>query len=94
MASGGYGNVFFLSTNAMGSNTCFRFGKYIKKGLFANPLHSDSPTCVPRSGEHQAKLTLMSESLRNDGRIWCLRNLEDVKSIRGQIQTYRHKRRR
>ena len=57
-------------------------------------LYSDSPTCVPRSGEHQLKLTLMSESLRNDGRIWVPKNLEDVNNSRRQSQTNRYKRRR
>ena len=70
IASGGYGNVFFLSTNAYGFK-CKAAWKIHKKGsFFANPCYTQiHPTCIPRSGEHQSKLTLMSESLRNDGRI-------------------------
>ena len=83
IASGGYGNVFFLSTNAMGSNVTAAWKIHKKGAFFANPCYTQiHPTCVPRSGEHQAKLTLMSESLRNDGRIWVPKNLEDVKAIR------------
>ena len=83
IASGGYGNVFFLSTNAMGSNATAAWKIHKKGAFFANPCYTQiHPTCVPRSGEHQSKLTLMSESLRNDGRIWVPKNLEDVKSIR------------
>ena len=83
IASGGYGNVFFLSTNAMGSNATAAWKIHKKGAFFANPCYTQiHPTCVPRSGEHQAKLTLMSESLRNDGRIWVPKNLEDVKAIR------------
>ena len=83
IASGGYGNVIFLSTNAMGSNATAAWKIHKKGAVFANPCYTQiHPTCVPRSGEHQAKLTLMSESLRNDGRIWVPKNLEDVKAIR------------
>jgi len=83
IASGGYGNVFFLSTNAMGSNVSAAWKIHKKGAHFANPCFTQiHPTCIPVSGEHQSKLTLMSESLRNDGRIWVPRNLEDVKSIR------------
>ena len=83
IASGGYGNVFFLSTNAMGSNATAAWKIHKKGAFFANPCYTQlHPTCVPRSGEHQAKLTLMSESLRNDGRIWVPKKLEDVKAIR------------
>ncbi len=83
IASGGYGNVFFLSTNAMGSNVTAAWKIHKKGAFFANPCYTQiHPTCVPRSGEHQSKLTLMSESLRNDGRIWVPKNLEDVKAIR------------
>jgi succinate dehydrogenase / fumarate reductase flavoprotein subunit len=83
IASGGYGNVFFLSTNAMGSNATAAWKIHKKGAHFANPCYTQiHPTCIPRSGEHQSKLTLMSESLRNDGRIWVPKNMEDVKAIR------------
>ena len=83
IASGGYGNVFFLSTNAMGSNVTAAWKIHKKGAFFANPCYTQiHPTCIPRSGDHQAKLTLMSESLRNDGRIWVPKKLDDVKSIR------------
>ena len=83
IASGGYGNVFFLSTNAMGSNVTAGWKIHKKGAHFANPCFTQiHPTCIPVSGEHQSKLTLMSESLRNDGRIWVPKNKEDVKSIR------------
>ena len=83
IASGGYGNVFFLSTNAMGSNVSAAWKIHKKGAHFANPCFTQiHPTCIPVSGEHQSKLTLMSESLRNDGRIWVPKNLEDVKAIR------------
>tara|TARA_Y100001968_G_C19434714_1_gene758999 strand:+ start:94 stop:2421 length:2328 start_codon:yes stop_codon:yes gene_type:complete len=83
IASGGYGNVFFLSTNAMGSNVTAAWKIHKKGAFFANPCFTQiHPTCIPRSGEHQSKLTLMSESLRNDGRIWVPKNIEDVKAIR------------
>jgi succinate dehydrogenase / fumarate reductase flavoprotein subunit len=71
IASGGYGNVFFLSTNAMGSNVSASWKIHKRGAHFANPCFTQiHPTCIPVSGEHQSKLTLMSESLRNDGRIW------------------------
>ncbi len=71
LATGGYGNVFFLSTNAQACNVTAAFRAYKKGALFANPCYTQiHPTCIPVSGEHQSKLTLMSESLRNDGRIW------------------------
>ena len=71
LASGGYGNVYHLSTNAMGCNTSATWRAHRKGALFANPCFTQiHPTCIPVSGEHQSKLTLMSESLRNDGRIW------------------------
>lgn len=71
LASGGYGNVFFLSTNAMGSNVTANWKAYKKGAAFANPCYTQiHPTCIPVSGDHQSKLTLMSESLRNDGRVW------------------------
>lgn len=83
IASGGYGNVFFLSTNAMGSNVTAAWKVHKKGAYFANPCYTQiHPTCIPRSGEHQSKLTLMSESLRNDGRIWVPKKIEDVKAIR------------
>jgi succinate dehydrogenase / fumarate reductase flavoprotein subunit len=71
LASGGYGNVFFLSTNAKGCNVTASWRAHRKGALFANPCYTQiHPTCIPQSGEHQSKLTLMSESLRNDGRVW------------------------
>ncbi|MDB9961324.1 fumarate reductase/succinate dehydrogenase flavoprotein subunit [Oceanihabitans sp.] len=83
IASGGYGNVYFLSTNAMGSNTTAAWKIHKKGAFFANPCYTQiHPTCIPRSGDYQSKLTLMSESLRNDGRIWVPKNLDDVKAIR------------
>ena len=83
IASGGYGNVFFLSTNAMGSNTTAAWKIHRNGAFFANPCYTQiHPTCVPRSGEHQSKLTLMSESLRNDGRIWVPNNKEDAELVR------------
>ncbi len=78
LASGGYGNVFYLSTNAMGSNVTATWRAHRKGAYFANPCYTQiHPTCIPVSGDHQSKLTLMSESLRNDGRIWVPRNAED-----------------
>ena len=83
IASGGYGNVFYLSTNAMGSNVTAGWKVYKKGAFFANPCFTQiHPTCIPVSGDHQSKLTLMSESLRNDGRIWVPKNKEDVEKIR------------
>ena len=83
IASGGYGNVFFLSTNAMGSNVTAAWKIHKKGAFFANPCYTQiHPTCIPRSGDYQSKLTLMSESLRNDGRIWVPKNMEDVEAIR------------
>jgi succinate dehydrogenase / fumarate reductase flavoprotein subunit len=78
IASGGYGNVFFLSTNAMGSNVTAAWRAHRKGALMANPCYTQiHPTCIPVSGDHQSKLTLMSESLRNDGRIWVPKKRED-----------------
>lgn len=78
LASGGYGNVFFLSTNAMGCNVTASWRAHRKGAYFANPCYTQiHPTCIPQSGEHQSKLTLMSESLRNDGRIWVPKRAED-----------------
>ncbi|MFT6748643.1 MAG: succinate dehydrogenase / fumarate reductase flavoprotein subunit [Flavobacterium sp.] len=83
VASGGYGNVFFLSTNAMGSNVTASWKIHKRGAYFANPCYTQiHPTCIPVSGDHQSKLTLMSESLRNDGRIWVPAKLEDAKAIR------------
>jgi succinate dehydrogenase / fumarate reductase flavoprotein subunit len=85
VASGGYGNVFFLSTNAMGSNVTAAWRVHKKGAYFANPCYTQiHPTCIPRSGDYQSKLTLMSESLRNDGRIWVPKNMEDVKAIQNR----------
>ena len=78
LASGGYGNVFYLSTNAMGSNVTANWKAHKAGALFANPCFTQiHPTCIPVSGEYQSKLTLMSESLRNDGRVWVPKNKED-----------------
>ena len=83
LATGGYGNVFFLSTNAMGSNVTAAWRAHRKGAYFANPCYTQiHPTCIPRSGDYQSKLTLMSESLRNDGRIWVPKKMEDVEAIR------------
>jgi succinate dehydrogenase / fumarate reductase flavoprotein subunit len=83
IASGGYGNVFFLSTNAMGSNVSAGWKIHKKGAFFANPCYTQiHPTCVPVHGENQSKLTLMSESLRNDGRIWVPAKKEDAAAIR------------
>ncbi|MEN9444409.1 MAG: Fumarate reductase flavoprotein subunit [Bacteroidota bacterium] len=83
LATGGYGNVFFLSTNAMGSNASAAWQAHRKGALFANPAYVQiHPTCIPIHGEFQSKLTLMSESLRNDGRIWVPKKLEDAQAIR------------
>ncbi len=83
IASGGYGNVFFLSTNAMNCNGSAVWQCYKKGAMFANPSFTQiHPTCIPVHGEQQSKLTLMSESLRNDGRIWVPKKLEDVALLR------------
>ncbi|MAJ43348.1 MAG: succinate dehydrogenase flavoprotein subunit [Candidatus Marinimicrobia bacterium] len=83
LATGGYGNVFYLSTNAMGSNVTASWKAHKKGAYFANPCFTQiHPTCIPVSGEYQSKLTLMSESLRNDGRIWVPKNIADAKLIR------------
>jgi len=83
LATGGYGNVFFLSTNAMGSNVMAAWRAHRRGAFFANPCFTQiHPTCIPVSGDHQSKLTLMSESLRNDGRIWVPKRLDDAKAIR------------
>ena len=83
LGTGGYGNVFFLSTNAMGSNVTAAWKAHKRGAYFANPCYTQiHPTCIPVSGDHQSKLTLMSESLRNDGRIWVPKKLEDAQAIR------------
>lgn len=82
IATGGYGNTYFLSTNAMGSNGSAALQCYRKGALFANPCFAQiHPTCIPVHGDKQSKLTLMSESLRNDGRIWVPKKLEDAKAL-------------
>ena len=86
LATGGYGNVFFLSTNAKGCNVTATWRAYKKGAAFANPCYTQiHPTCIPVSGEHQSKLTLMSESLRNDGRVWVPRKKEDCGKAPGTI---------
>ncbi len=81
LATGGYGNVFFLSTNAQGCNVTSTFRAYKKGATFANPCFTQiHPTCIPVSGDHQSKLTLMSESLRNDGRIWVPNQKGDMRA--------------
>jgi succinate dehydrogenase / fumarate reductase flavoprotein subunit len=83
IASGGYGNIFFLSTNAMGSNVSAAWKIHKKGAYFANPCFTQiHPTCIPVSGDYQSKLTLMSESLRNDGRIWVPKEKSDAELIR------------
>lgn len=78
ICSGGYGNVFYLSTNAMGSNVTAAWKSHKKGAYFANPCYTQiHPTCIPVTGDHQSKLTLMSESLRNDGRIWVPKNKDE-----------------
>jgi succinate dehydrogenase / fumarate reductase, flavoprotein subunit len=85
LCTGGYGNVFYLSTNAMGSNVTAAWKAHKKGAAFANPCYTQiHPTCIPVSGDHQSKLTLMSESLRNDGRIWVPKRKEDVEAIRAK----------
>ncbi len=82
IGTGGYGNAFFLSTNAMASNGSAAWQCYKKGAYFANPCMAQiHPTCIPVHGEFQSKLTLMSESLRNDGRIWVPKNIEDAKKL-------------
>ena len=87
IATGGYGNVFFLSTNAMNSNGSAAWRCYKKGAMFANPCFTQiHPTCIPVHGEQQSKLTLMSESLRNDGRIWVPKKKEDVEKLRARLK--------
>ncbi len=86
LATGGYGRVFFLSTNAFNSNCTAAWRAHKRGALFANPCFTQiHPTCIPVSGEHQSKLTLMSESLRNDGRVWVPKKKEDVSTDPSQI---------
>ena len=83
LGTGGYGNAFYLSTYAMGSNVTAAWKAHKRGAFFANPCYTQiHPTCIPVSGDHQSKLTLMSESLRNDGRIWVPKNMDDVLAIR------------
>ena len=88
LCTGGYGNVFFLSTNAMGSNVTAAWRAHKRGAFFANPCFTQiHPTCIPVSGDHQSKLTLMSESLRNDGRVWVPATQEIAERLRkGQIK--------
>ncbi len=86
LCSGGYGNVFYLSTNAMGSNVTAAWKAHKRGALFANPCFTQiHPTCIPVTGEYQSKLTLMSESLRNDGRVWVPKRKEDCKKHPNEI---------
>jgi succinate dehydrogenase / fumarate reductase flavoprotein subunit len=83
LATGGYGNVYYLSTNAMGSNVSAAWQVHRRGAYFANPCFCQiHPTCIPVSGDYQSKLTLMSESLRNDGRVWVPKHIEDVEAIK------------
>ena len=88
IATGGYGNTYFLSTNAMGCNCSAAMACYRKGAMFANPAYVQiHPTCIPVHGDKQSKLTLMSESLRNDGRIWVPKDIEDAKRLQaGEIK--------
>ncbi|MBX3175604.1 MAG: fumarate reductase/succinate dehydrogenase flavoprotein subunit [Gemmatimonadaceae bacterium] len=86
LATGGYGNVFYLSTNAKGCNVTAAYRAYKKGAAFGNPCYTQiHPTCIPVAGEHQSKLTLMSESLRNDGRVWVPKRAEDAGKEPGDI---------
>jgi succinate dehydrogenase / fumarate reductase, flavoprotein subunit len=86
LATGGYGTVFFLSTNAVGCNVTATYRAHKRGALFANPCYTQiHPTCIPVSGDHQSKLTLMSESLRNDGRVWVPKRKEDCGKTASQI---------
>ena len=88
LCTGGYGNVFYLSTNAMGCNTTAIWRSYKKGAYFGNPCYTQiHPTCIPVTGDHQSKLTLMSESLRNDGRVWVPKTREMAERLRrGEIK--------
>src|ERR1700738_522821 len=86
LATGGYGNAFYLSTNARGCNVTATYRAYKKGALFANPCFTQiHPTCIPQSGDYQSKLTLMSESLRNDGRVWVPKRREDCQKQPNEI---------
>ena len=86
LCTGGYGNVFYLSTNAMGCNVTATWRAHKKGAFFANPCYTQiHPTCIPVSGEYQSKLTLMSESLRNDGRVWVPKRAEDAGKLPHEI---------
>src|SRR5690606_21198773 len=86
LCTGGYGNVFFLSTNAKGCNVTAAWRAHRRGALFANPCFTQiHPTCIPVSGDYQSKLTLMSESLRNDGRVWVPKNPADCDKDPRQI---------
>jgi succinate dehydrogenase / fumarate reductase flavoprotein subunit len=86
LATGGYGNVFYLSTNARGCNVTATYRAYKRGALFANPCFTQiHPTCIPHAGDYQSKLTLMSESLRNDGRVWVPKRKEDCKKAPNEI---------
>jgi succinate dehydrogenase / fumarate reductase, flavoprotein subunit len=88
LCTGGYGNVFYLSTNAMGSNVSAAWRAVKRGALMANPCFTQiHPTCIPQSGDYQSKLTLMSESLRNDGRVWVPKNIEDAQAIQKGMKT-------
>ena len=83
LCTGGYGNVFFLSTNAMGCNVTAAWRAHKRGAFFANPCYTQiHPTCIPVTGDHQSKLTLMSESLRNDGRVWVPKTIELAEKLR------------
>jgi succinate dehydrogenase / fumarate reductase flavoprotein subunit len=88
LCTGGYGNVFYLSTNAMGSNVTAAWKAHKKGAFFGNPCYTQiHPTCIPVTGDYQSKLTLMSESLRNDGRVWVPKKKEDSEAIRAGKKT-------
>ncbi|TWR28661.1 fumarate reductase/succinate dehydrogenase flavoprotein subunit [Mucilaginibacter achroorhodeus] len=85
LCTGGYGNVFYLSTNAIGSNVTAAWRAHKRGAYFANPCYTQiHPTCIPVTGDHQSKLTLMSESLRNDGRVWAPKTVEIAKKLRNK----------
>ena len=93
LCTGGYVNVYYLSTNAQGCNVTASYRAYKKGAFFANPCYTQiHPTCIPVTGEHQSKLTLMSESLRNDGRVWVplkkATNARPMKSLRDERDYY------
>src|SRR5690606_16729438 len=83
LCTGGYGRVYFLSTNAFNSNGTAAWRAHKRGAMFGNPCYVQiHPTCIPQSGDYQSKLTLMSESLRNDGRVWVPREKEDAQALR------------